>query len=405
MGDCKLCKTNKPITKICLNVTDDCCLACRYCFVQQKPNYMTYETAKFATDWIISNGKDNYISFFGGEPLLCWDSIVKPLTLYIREELQLNSEEFGLSITTNGILLDEDKLKFMKQYEIYPLLSMDGAKDTQDFNRPCKNNASSFDILDKKLDLILQYFPDITFRGTIIPETCNYFSDNLEYAANKGVKNTFFIIDASADWAEESRKILETEVRKYSNYLVNCFINDEPIIRQRTFEQGLIKVVKNNILACQGGKRKNFSLEQSPCGSGQGFASIAWNGDIYSCQEVPTRDEEKSIFYLGNIFTGIEEGRQLNLLSQLKNKQDIFNHTDKEKCKSCLIEGSCNTSSCMINNYLYTGSLYTQTDAACWWDNLMAKEAIYVCNFLGSLKNYAFEDYFKFVLTSEGGCL
>ena len=122
------------LTNICLNVTDACNLACRYCFVEQHPHYMTLDVAKQAVHFILNNlEKKNKkfnknerasITYFGGEPMLMWDEIIVPLTNYIRE----NNYPINLSITTNGTLLNEEKIIYLKNKEIFPLLSIDGNK-------------------------------------------------------------------------------------------------------------------------------------------------------------------------------------------------------------------------------------------------------------------------------------
>ena len=103
------------ITSAMLIVTHACNLACRYCFVHQEPSRMTYDTAKRAAQFLLDNAEGTNdipsINFFGGEPLLMWDSIIKPLTLWLREEVK---KPFELSMTSNGILLDDKKIDFMK---------------------------------------------------------------------------------------------------------------------------------------------------------------------------------------------------------------------------------------------------------------------------------------------------
>ena len=106
-------------TCFCLNVTDDCNLACKYCFVQQKPHYMSLQTGKDAIDYIMNNhkkkqeffpgvedlGKPN-VTFFGGEPSLLFDSLIVPLVLYAEEKYP---NQMTFDMTTNGTLLNKDR--------------------------------------------------------------------------------------------------------------------------------------------------------------------------------------------------------------------------------------------------------------------------------------------------------
>lgn len=395
----------QPISSICLNVTDDCCLTCKYCFVRQQPNYMTYDIAKQTVDWLLkenTSDKPTTISFFGGEPMLCWDSIIKPLSLYIREELQ--KSDVQLSITTNGILLNEERLQFMQKYDIPILLSMDGDKDSQLLNRPCKDKSlNSFEILDSKIPIILKYFPDTVFRGTITPNTAKYYSTNLNYALQKGFKHSFFIVNAYEKWDEQSKQELEKEARVYSDFLVNSFINDTPIIRQHALEQMINRLVLNNLLIVKNQmKRKEFEDYQAPCGSGQtGHVAINYEGKIFSCQELPSAYGNTSDFIIGDIWNGIDDIKANKLKCLFCQERNITNPF----CDNCLLETTCNINSCRINNYFITNSPYKSPDIYCWWDNLLAKEAIYICNFLGSLENEPFKEYFNYILTTDMGCL
>ena len=121
----------KPITKICLNITEMCQCACPFCFAEYHPHRISYQVAKDAADWIIKNseltGEVGSIGFFGGEPLLEWDTIIVPLTKYIKDERGL--KDFELGVTTNCLLLDEEKLKFMKSMIlVYCVLLMEQKK-------------------------------------------------------------------------------------------------------------------------------------------------------------------------------------------------------------------------------------------------------------------------------------
>ena len=160
-------------SKACLNVTDACNLACKYCFVEQNPHYMTLETAKDATHYLLENlekrnkkfnkNERARITFFGGEPMLLYDEIIVPLVNYIRE----NNLPVDFGMTTNGTLLNEERIKFFRKNKFDLLLSIDGAKTTQDLNRPCKNGKSSFDLIIPNIPYLLEKYPNITFRSTI----------------------------------------------------------------------------------------------------------------------------------------------------------------------------------------------------------------------------------------------
>ena len=116
------------LTNICLNLTDACNFACKYCFVEQNPHYMTYETAKAAVNFLLENleKKRKYLNdpnikasltYFGGEPTIMWDSIIVPLTTYIKT----NNLPIYLNMTTNASLLNEERNQWLKDNKI-PIL-------------------------------------------------------------------------------------------------------------------------------------------------------------------------------------------------------------------------------------------------------------------------------------------
>ena len=134
----------KNIDTIILSITDECNLRCKYCFVKKHPNYITFDKCKQIVDLITENNKNKFnIDFFGGEPMLMYNEIIVPTILYA-EEIQANIK---FNITTNGTLLNEERLQFLKEHNVSLLLSIDGNKETQDYNRPTIDNKSSFNIL------------------------------------------------------------------------------------------------------------------------------------------------------------------------------------------------------------------------------------------------------------------
>jgi sulfatase maturation enzyme AslB (radical SAM superfamily) len=157
-------------THIMLNVTDACNLACRYCFVEQHPHYMTLDIAKKAVDWTYKNYmikkskklllyKDEKpdINFFGGEPMLMYNSIIVPLIEYIEKKYP-NIFTFGM--TTNCTLLTQESIDFFYEHRMgHILCSIDGAEKTQCYNRPCKNGDNSSKLIEKNIKYLLEKFP------------------------------------------------------------------------------------------------------------------------------------------------------------------------------------------------------------------------------------------------------
>ena len=150
---------------------------------------MTLDTAKKAVDFMVNNfkkakelgygQKEINLTYFGGEPTLCWDSIIVPLTEYIKNNYK---DIFNLNMTTNGTLLNEERINFLKDNNIHLLLSCDGPPEVQDYNRPTRDGGKSSILIEKNIPLILEAFPNTTFRATINQDNCDKLFDSYIYA-------------------------------------------------------------------------------------------------------------------------------------------------------------------------------------------------------------------------------
>ena len=375
------------ITSAMLVLTHGCNLECRYCFVQQNPCHMTFETAMRATNFLIQNAdRENLvpsINFFGGEPMLMWDEIIVPLTNWIRNEYQ---KPFSLSITTNGTLLNKERIEFLTQNRMGVLLSIDGDKETQDYNRPLHNGGSSFDILKDVIPLIVEYRPGTTFRMTTIPKTCEHVFENIQFAQESGFKSFFVIPNVFEKWSDEKRGILAKEMRKYSDYYIESFRDGVEPIRFSEIDKGFVAIRQiNSAIDAKEYRTSNKCKSYGKCGLGASrFASIDPNGNLYACQEMTSNEGEQSIFYIGNIFDGERDDLRYRLMNLYDSSQ-----ASGEDCSSCKLNRVCD-GGCVANNYMITGSVNKLPEMYCWWQQLVIDEAIYIMQTLGKEENEAF---------------
>ena len=408
-------KSCLPITDICLNVTEECNLACRYCFTEHHPNYMTIDVAKDTVKWLLENAKiaseikketiTPNVGFFGGEPTLMWDSIIVPLVEWVKE----NQWPVNFGITSNCVLMDKEKVDFLINNNIGLLLSMDGNELTQNYNRPYKKDKEikSFDLVSKNLPYIAEKMPNTTFRSTITQNTAQYLFDNLMFAGNQGFINVFAIINEFEDWTEENRLIVEREINKYALYVIDACMKELPFVKLRPFEQAINKIVAINSTVALN-PDIDFShigpAEFDRCGLGNGYGSVNYKGDIFACQEVASRKGEKNIFYIGNIYTGIDEEKLKNLQNQFFNRPiKNYNKQFPEKCKNCASKLVCNANFCHVNNYILYKDFGAIPDCWCWWNNLLLEKAQFVMQVLSYHKNEFFKNYFINEINSPGG--
>lgn len=377
-----------PITHAFLFLTNQCCCACPYCFENRTTERMSYETAFKAMNMLKSNaeqaGLTPGITYFGGEPMLEYDTIIVPLTNFIRNEY---NKPFSLHMITNGVLLDSEKIKFFVDNHIDIQLSIDGGKDTQDKNRPLKNGDSSYDRLEKIIPELLTYAPRTPFRATIIPNRVRYFYQDMIDIENLGFNCGFMMPNVFEPWSEEDKNEFVRQLRKYSDHLISIFrCNKKPIaIRNYDDSMRMIprinKAIEDDIIRPE--NLCGLKVKCGMCTSNNG--SIACNGDIYSCVEEIGND----LFKMGTIEDGIIENKRARLQSFYKNDSITL-----EKCKDCKLNRICDYG-CISKNYTINHDFNNKVDLFCWWDQLFLDEAIYICNAFGEDVPESFINYWE----------
>ncbi len=373
------------ITSAFLNLTNACNLACRYCFVEQKPEFMTLQTAEDAADFLAGNttGGQASINFFGGEPMLMWDEIIVPLTEYVREKY---GPQFGLSMTTNGTLLNEERLAYMKAHGIGLLLSIDGDRQTQDYNRPLHGGGSSFSILEPKLSALLRYYPETTFRSTVIPQTVSNVFHNAMFASSLGFKSYFCIPNILEPWEQGDMDILAQEMRKFSEYFIGCFRAGTTPLVFSALEDCFNRIMRVNEAHQRGVHRDCTSCTaRGKCGLGANFAAgINVDGKIYSCQEFCGAKSVRDKFYIGSIYEGVSD-----ILRQVI--ADDFDATASvgDDCATCILNHICD-GGCAANNFFATGSVNRVPKSWCQWERILFGEASHILQTLGTEKNGQF---------------
>lgn len=361
------------ITSAMLVVTHGCNLRCRYCFVQKHPQRMTLDTAKAAARFLMRNaeasgGGVGEINFFGGEPMLEFDTVIAPLAEWVHDELKA---PFRFAITTNGTLLTDERIRFMRRHGFSLLFSMDGVKPVQDYNRPDAAGEGTFERLRPIVPKIIAAWPRATFRMTAIPETCSHTFESILWAAAQGFKHFFVVPNVFENWGEEARRIMAGEVRKYADYYVDCKARGVAPILFSGFEQAFADLKQIGQAEKAGAYREMPKCRAcGKCGLGSSrFASIHPNGGIYACQEMTSNELEDSPFYIGSIFSGVDDDRRRALM-------DAFDALPVrgEYCAECEYDRICD-GGCVANNYMTTGSVNVLPEVYCWWKRLILHEA------------------------------
>ena len=185
-------KKRKTVVKaLCLHIAHDCNLACKYCFAEEGEYHgrralMDFETGKKALDFLIENSGSRRtleVDFFGGEPLMNWQ-VVKDLVAYGREQEKLHDKHFRFTVTTNGVLLNDEIQDFVNKEMDNVVLSLDGRKEVNDRMRPFRNGKGSYDLIVPKFQKLADSRNQERYyvRGTFTRDNLDFSNDVLHFA-------------------------------------------------------------------------------------------------------------------------------------------------------------------------------------------------------------------------------
>ncbi len=346
-------KQRKTVVKaLCLHIAHDCNLACKYCFAEEGEYHgrralMSYEVGKKALDFLIAssgNRRNLEVDFFGGEPLMNWQ-VVKDLVAYGRQQEKLHDKHFRFTVTTNGVLLNDEIQEFINQEMDNVVLSLDGRREVNDAMRPFRNGKGSYDLIVPKFQKLADSRNQERYyvRGTFTRNNLDFSNDVLHFA-DLGFKQMSIepvVGDESDPYAireEDIPKICEEYDR-----LAKLMIEREKEGKGFNFFHFMIDL--------EGGPCVSKRL--SGCGSGTEYLAVTPWGDLYPCHQFVGREE----FLMGNVDEGIthpeiaDEFRGCSVYS-------------KEKCRSCFAKFYC-SGGCMANAYNFHGTIHEAYDIGC----------------------------------------
>lgn len=345
-------KHTSPVKAMCLHVSHDCNLRCEYCFADEgayhnRRELMSSETGKRAMDYLIEHSgkrRNLEIDFFGGEPLMNFD-VVKEVVTYAREQEKKFDKNFRFTLTTNGVLLNDDNIDFINKNMSNVVLSIDGRKEVNDRVRCRADGSGSYDSILPKLVKVAESRNQDNYyvRGTFTRYNLD-FSNDVIHLANLGFKQTS--VEPVVSSPDAPYSIREQDLPQ---------IYDE-------YE----KLVEEYIKRKKEGRGFNFfhfmiDLDQGPCvvkrlsgcGAGCEYLAVAPNGDVYPCHQFVGNKEYK----MGSIYNGILDQR-------IRSKFENCNVYTKPKCKECFAKFYC-SGGCMANACLLNGDINEPHDISC----------------------------------------
>ncbi len=346
-------KKRKTVVKaLCLHIAHDCNLACKYCFAEEGEYHgrralMSFEVGKKALDFLIANSgnrRNLEADFFGGEPLLNWE-VVKQLVEYGRSQEEAHNKRFRFTLTTNGVLLNDEIMEFCNREMSNVVLSLDGRKEVNDRMRPFRKGAGSYDLIVPKFQKFAESRNQTNYyvRGTFTRNNLDFSQDVLHFA-DLGFRQ-MSIEPVVADPAE-TYAIQEEDIPKIlSEYdkLAVEYINRKKEGRGFNFFHFMIDLEQGPCVA----KRL------SGCGSGTEYLAVTPWGDLYPCHQFVGQEK----FLLGNVEEGITN-------TGVRDEFKLCNVYAKEKCRDCFARFYC-SGGCAANSYNFHGSITDAYEIGC----------------------------------------
>lgn len=357
---------NAPVKALCLHVAHDCNLRCKYCFAStgdfgQGRKIMPPEIAKKAIDFVIARSGVRHnieVDFFGGEPLMAWDTVTQTVD-YARSLEEKYNKKFRFTITTNGLLLDEDKRKYINENMDNCVLSLDGRREVNDAFRKTVAGTGSYDtIVPKFKALVDERDPNLDYyaRGTFTSHNLDFAEDVLSIADAGFDRLSVEPVTADPgcgyDLTEDDLPKIEAEYDRLTDIMLERKKEGKPF----TFFHFMV------------------DLDQGPCvvkrlrgcGAGYEYVAVTPDGDIYPCHQ----------------FVGKDEFKQGSVLDQSFN-MDIaqtfagMNIYSRPKCQKCWAKFYC-SGGCSAANYNMNHDMNDSYDLGCEMERKRLECAIYL---------------------------
>ena len=347
-------KKRKTVVKaLCLHIAHDCNLACKYCFAEEGEYHgrralMSFDVGKRALDFLIANSgnrRNLEVDFFGGEPLMNW-RVVKELVAYGRSLEKDHNKLFRFTLTTNGMLLNDEIMDFCNKEMSNVVLSLDGRKEVHDAMRPRRGlKGGSYDAIVPKFKKFAESRGDKDYfiRGTFTRANLD-FAEDVKHFYELGFDKTS--MEPVVGGEEEAYSIRKEDVEK---------IKEE-------YDRLALEYIK----AKKEGRDFHFfhfelDLQQGPCvakrlsgcGSGTEYLAVTPWGDFYPCHQFVGQEE----FILGDVYKGIV--RQ-DICDEFK----LCNVYAKPNCRECYARFYC-SGGCAANSYNFHKDITGTYDIGC----------------------------------------
>ena len=345
-------RSGDVVKALCLHVAHTCNLNCSYCFASQGKYpgdraLMSFEVGKRALDFLIENSghRTNLeVDFFGGEPLMNWE-VVKQLVAYARTQEEPHHKKFRFTLTTNGMLIDDDVIDFANREMSNVVLSLDGRKEIHDRLRVDYAGNGSYDRIVPRFQKLVasRGGKNYYMRGTFTHANPDFTKD-VFHMADLGFTELSMepVVCAPGDPAALTAEDLEIVKEQYE-ILAKDMLRREKEGKPITFYHYMLDLT--------GGPCVYKRI--SGCGSGTEYMAVTPWGDLYPCHQFVGEEKYK----LGNIWDGVTN-------TALREDFRACNAYARKECDDCWARLYC-SGGCAANAYHATGSIRGVYEAGC----------------------------------------
>lgn len=336
------------VKALCLHVSHDCNLRCKYCFAATGDfgtgrKVMSFETAKKAIDFVVEKSgarKNIEVDFFGGEPLMAMET-VKQTVAYARSLEQAHNKVFRFTITTNGVLLDDETIDYINREMSNVVLSLDGRAQVNDNMRKTINGQGSYSIIVPKFQKLVagRGTKDYYVRGTFTRQNLDFAKD-VAHLADLGFKHVS--VEPASGPSDDPFAIKEADLPQ-----VEAEYED---LAKQLLGKDHINFFHFNVDLSQG---PCVIKRLRGCGAGCEYVAITPEGDIYPCHQFVGMDEYK----MGSVDTGAFD-------MEVSGKFSDLNIYTREDCSQCWAKFYC-SGGCSASNILVNADIKKPNYVAC----------------------------------------
>jgi len=338
---------------VSLVLTHDCNLGCTYCYTGEKfRKRMSDEVLAFALDLAFGDDDERIqLSFFGGEPLIEWELLVEATELAVARARK-EGKRLVLTVTTNGTLLDAERVAFLVGHNFFIGLSIDGVRAAHDATRPARGGKSSFDRVERGLDLLLADGAWLETISVVDPANVRWLGESVRWLVGKGVQRLALNPSFGGEWTDADLLAWERGYREAAELYVTRSLAGAPVYIN-SVEDKLITHVK-------GGYE-----DEDHCKMGHGAVAVAPSGSLYPCERMVEEDRDGSL-RIGDVFRGVDRVRLMCLDAQKGPVND--------ECGGCGVKERC-MSFCACANRSETGSIGVAGGVQCWHEQMALRVA------------------------------